>query len=287
MPDRDGTTLKEVINRSLEIDPVNVYVINTTTTAPFYASLTELTNGEIFTDTSGTSSDYVLDRPVVNFPLANYMGLAGEELEISAITTDNIISYEWDLDFDGVFETTTNTPQILAKYTAKTSGFIQLKVTDSSGKSSTASARVSIYDEFSLPEISEVSYVTLDSSAARLDFTTKNAIATLVSINGAILGVTTENSLEITDINGPVSVILTPIGTDGFTGAPISTNITASASITSVPFGKGKANRDAENSATPSSRDDVTPPSENDVASPTTAQTAVKTTILAPIAGKH
>ncbi|MBQ3352079.1 cutinase family protein [Candidatus Saccharibacteria bacterium] len=225
MPDRDGTTLKQVINRSLEIDPVNIYVINTTDSAPFYTSLTEATGGQIFTDASAISSDYILNRPAVNFPLANYLGLVGEELEFDATTTEDIVKYEWDLDFDGTFETITTIPKIVAKYTAPTSGFLQLRITDTNGLSSTASAAVSIYNNLeNIPEIANANY-SLDGYTAHLSFNTKNTIATLISINGDTLGITTKTEIDITDLEDNTSISLTPIGTDGFTGNAVLINI--------------------------------------------------------------
>ena len=233
MPDRDGTTLKQVIDRSLEIDPVNIYVINTTDTAPFYTSLVEATGGQIFTNTSASSSDYILSRPAVNFPLSNYLGLVGEELEFNATNTENIVKYEWDLDFNGTFETTTTIPTIIAKYTAATSGFLQLRVTSINGTTSTASAKVSIFDSLdNIPEITDVSY-NLNSSIARLKYKSNNAVAVLISVNGATLGVTTETELEITDLTENALITLTPISSEGFTGSAISINIPIAG------FGKG------------------------------------------------
>ena len=274
MPDRDGTTLKQVINRSLEIDPVNIYVINTTSTAPFYTTLTEATGGQIFTNASSAdSTDYLLTRPAVNFSLSNYLGLAGEELEFSANTSDGIASYEWDLDFDGTLETTTTIPKVIAKYSLPTSGFLQLRVTDINGKSSTASAKVVIYANLdNLPEISEVHYNTLDSTV-HLNFSTKNTIATLVSINGATLGVTTENSLDITDLNETATITLTPIGIDGFTGTPVSVDVAATSS--------------SEEKTREEVAHFTTNQKENDANNNVAPQSNISTTILAPIAGKH
>lgn len=233
MPDRDGTTLRQVIDRSLEIDPVNIYVINTTDTAPSYTSLVEATGGQIFTDTYASSSDYILNRPAVNFPLSNYLGLVNEELEFNATTTEDVIKYEWDLDFNGVFETTTTIPTIIAKYTAATSGFLQLRVTSINGTTSTASAKVSIFDSLdNIPEITDVSY-NLNSSIARLKYKSNNAVAVLISVNGATLGVTTETELEITDLTENALITLTPISSEGFTGSAISINIPIAG------FGKG------------------------------------------------
>ncbi|MBQ3309266.1 cutinase family protein [Candidatus Saccharibacteria bacterium] len=227
-PDRDGTTFEQVVAKSLAIDPVNIYVINTTDSAAEYTTLSEATGGKLFTsyDSFSSSTDYVLNRPDVNFPLASYFTQPGENIEFHAVSDSEIIRFDWDLDFDGHFETTTTTPNISTVYRSPQSGFVQVRATNSAGLSSTASAHISISSSISnFPEITNFSY-TYGSGTAKLSYTLKTGTAAvIVSINGAMLGVTTEQNIEISDIDNRSTITLTPISVNGITGTPITIHL--------------------------------------------------------------
>lgn len=64
LPDRDGTTLDEVVKLSHSIDPVNFYVITTSSVAESFSDLTALTDGKIETDFDKLSllTDYIMER---------------------------------------------------------------------------------------------------------------------------------------------------------------------------------------------------------------------------------
>lgn len=54
-PDRDGLSIKDVVELSYKIDPVNIYVVTTPETAEEYNEITSATNGLIVTDTDSFS----------------------------------------------------------------------------------------------------------------------------------------------------------------------------------------------------------------------------------------
>lgn len=64
LPDRDGTTLEDVVKLSQSIDPVNFYVIAHPNVASAYTELTTLTDGKIETDFDNLSllTNYIMER---------------------------------------------------------------------------------------------------------------------------------------------------------------------------------------------------------------------------------
>ena len=146
-PDLDNTTLDQVIKRSLEIDPVNFYVVTTPNNTRSYAELTKRTNGEIFrlgTDEITLSTSKILNRPSLNLDSESYTTYIRSPLTFILKTSAPAAYYEWDLNFDGFFETTTNLPIITKNYSTPASGFIQARIVTTDGFTSTASAKVTI-----------------------------------------------------------------------------------------------------------------------------------------------
>lgn len=228
-PDLDGTTVAQVVQRSLEIDPVNVYVVNTEISAKRYKELAGLTGGAVFTNTRDLGISHLLGRPNVNFPVAEYSAGIGEEIAFSLEVTGEATKYEWDLDFDGVFETATSVPFVSTSYNAARSGYVQAKATNAEGYFSTATALVTVEKSSSaLPKLELVDASLSDSgeSASIQLLPAENTVATIVSVGGAIYGVTTDTELEIEglsiesfdELSGALSLSLTPVGTDGRTG---------------------------------------------------------------------
>ena len=217
-PDRDGTTLEMVTRRSLEIDPVNIYAIVPDTTVPDYATLTTATNGRTFTlsDDLSLSTDYLLARPEVNFALEEYSGKPGEAFSFAAETDDENLTYDWDLDLDGEFETLNADSIVTKTYSAPISGFVQVRVTDENGLSSTASAKVAVsYDAGEAsPEI-----LTVSRAGDNVNFTTSsNTYATLLALDGVPLGITRDRSIAINNIETKSTLSLVPLTSSGLKG---------------------------------------------------------------------
>lgn len=65
-PDRDGTTLEQVVELSKKIDPVNFYVVTNEWAAEYYQELAEKTDGKVVSDLGTLSlaglTDYILER---------------------------------------------------------------------------------------------------------------------------------------------------------------------------------------------------------------------------------
>lgn len=302
-PDRDETTFEQVVKRSLEIDPVNIYVIDTNESLGSYESLVSATGGKLFDSTDAISTDYLLGRPSVTLSLSTYEGAAGDMITFAVTTSGEITSYAWDLDFDGVFETVTDTPYVSKVYSDATSGYIQVKATNSDGQFSTASAQVKIYDLApNRPSIENLAVADDTASSATLSFELgAGTVASFVSINGTPIGVTTDNSLEVTDITEPTSVVLTPVGTNGRTGSPVEVilgarqsdggsggdsgngNSNDGNSSGGAPGGESEGNRASESSGI-SAGGNVATEVGSDAREPDASAEATK--ILAPNSGK-
>lgn len=228
-PDRNGVTKEMVIARTLEIDPVNLYMI--TPAADEYTEITTATNGAIFSsaDEYNSSTQYILGRPIAMLSNANYYGLTGDTLAFDATSSTAstpIDHYEWDLDFDGEFEISSNNPITTRAYSAPTSGIIQVKVVDNQGYSSTMSANVTIEENLETTAIiNNISTEPLDDTTYKINFETENTEKILVSLNDAILGFTNEDSLTISDIDYISELKLTPYSNSGIRGTASVTTI--------------------------------------------------------------
>jgi len=219
-PDRDGTTLAQVVQRSLEIDPVNLYVVTRKSTQTDYQDLTAQTNGDLF-DINDSSdweklSDILLYRPAATLNSAEYSGTVGDEFYFDASSSEasdfGNLRYDWDLDADGVFEIV-NGPAMLSKtYSAEISGFIQVKVTDAQNRSSTMSAHLVVTNHPPvLPEIYSAASEQLDASTYRIQYQT-NAERLLVAIDDSPVGYVdgTDQNFTLTDITSPNTLHLVP-----------------------------------------------------------------------------
>ncbi|MBQ3306142.1 cutinase family protein [Candidatus Saccharibacteria bacterium] len=217
-PDRDGTTLEAVTKRSLEIDPVNIYAIVPDVTAPAYADLVAATNGRVFTmeNELSLSTDYLLARPEINLALEEYQGRPGENFTFSVETDEEDLAYDWDLDFDGTFETMNAGKTVTKAYAAETSGFVQVRATNEGGLSSTASAKVTITNNAEpAPEI-----LSLSHSGNVVNFTTSaNTYATLVVAGDVPLGITNDHTININADENETEILLIPLTRSGLKGA--------------------------------------------------------------------
>lgn len=159
--------MDDVVSLSLAIDPVNLYVITKPKIMSSYEELAWLTGGKVFNVDDTTelllSTLTILNRPAVQLPLAEYIGLVGDEFNFIATATDvsggsSGLRYDWDLNGDGDFEFQDVGAQIEHRYTAEFHGTIQVKVTDQQGLSSTMSAKVDVYHQ--LPSEATIEYLS-------------------------------------------------------------------------------------------------------------------------------
>ena len=235
MPDYDGTTLSDVTQRALEIDPVNVYTVAPESLRDEYAGLTEGTSGNFFNteDDLAKVADYLTNRPIAVLSLDQYSGAPGETITFDAsesVATNTIDHYEWDLDFDGVFETRTDSPKIQATYPNATTGIVQVRVVDKQNLVSTMSATVTIKTPEALAQILSLDSTKQDNSTYQIDFAmSTNAEMALVVVDGNIVGRTDRRSFILTDVNRVTSVMLVPFSHSGVRGT--SSEITIYPSI--------------------------------------------------------
>lgn len=96
-PDRDGTTLADVVNLSQSIDPVNIYVINGEGLRRNYQELVSLTNGAFFSyDEEVELSTRVISHNLVTPPSYNTIKNVWN-LELEPLSTNAVrITYQTD-----------------------------------------------------------------------------------------------------------------------------------------------------------------------------------------------
>ncbi len=212
--DIDGATLEQVTKRSLEIDPVNFYIITTPKAAEKYQTLAESTSGKVFDATGelSLSTHSIIERPVAILSNLEYSALVGDELffdSSSSTTSSNIVSYEWDLDCDGIFETTSDAPTISKTYSEPIFGYVQVKITDENGLFSTMSAKIEVSDFKEEPSATvEIINSSENENSITIDFSTTNSEKIFLILNDALLGELTEKHFTITDLDKNTSNII-------------------------------------------------------------------------------
>ncbi len=217
-PDRDGTTEEQVIQKSLEIDPVNIFVVCTSRQyQTSYQKITDATNGGTYQSfNEKILGEELLNRINIVFPIDQYFGMTNEELLFSAITDEAAEKYEWDLDFDGLFETTTDSPSISKTYENETSGFVQVRATSASGLVSTASAKVIIDNNLSIEPDINIRNISKQDGTLKVEYEKlENTIATLVLIDEAPIGINYQDSIKIDQYNENSSISFIPISNEG------------------------------------------------------------------------
>lgn len=219
-PDLDGTTVQQVIQRSLEIDPVNIYVVTTPESQADYAELVAQTNGASFTLNDDADwlrlNDTLLQRPEAILNNSEYLGLVGDQFTFDAsqshASDQGTLRYDWDLDGDGKFELLDATSEITHCYGSVFNGYIQVRVTDADGRSSTMSALVTVQEASTvLPEISHLVVTQLDASTYQISYQT-TAEQVLLSIDDTPAGHfnNTTTSFTLSDTTRPTALHLVP-----------------------------------------------------------------------------
>lgn len=219
-PDRDGTTLAEVSQRSLEIDPVNVYTITLAEDKAAYQDLAQLTSGGNFVfnqaDDWTKLATTLIHRPAARLTTSHYQGLVGNEFSFDASGSSDYNSsslrYDWDLDGDGIFELQDGSSLVSHIYAQPSEHYVQVKVTNGQNLSSTMSAAVSVLTAMpTAPELTVDSVETVDTTSFKIKYTT-DAEQILVAIDdvpiGHLDGATTE--FILTDVNFTTNLRLIP-----------------------------------------------------------------------------
>lgn len=151
----DGTTLAQVVKRSLEIDPVNVYPVVPGGVADYYTELATATTGKVIENTgdAAVALEKALtsleSRPYAALALPDYYAAVGSPIRFDAsgsypLGDASIATYEWDVNADGIYEAKTTAPEFSHAYPTAFDGMMQVRVTDSNGEVSSMSAKVHV-----------------------------------------------------------------------------------------------------------------------------------------------
>lgn len=240
-PDHDGTTYVAVTERSLEIDPVNLYVITTSSNMSKYGQLTSATGGKVFNlhDNISLSSGQIFSRPVAKLSMPEYRSQPGESITFDASASyslnDEALTFDWDLDGDDIFEHCNTGPVISHNYRSTFNDFIQVRVKDTHG-SSTMSAKVIVNNNSAnqLSKITHLSATMTDDEAVQINFST-DADQVLLSINDAVFGTTAvtngAGNIAVENVDDAAIITLTPYR-DGARGIARSAIVTKDGEIT-------------------------------------------------------
>lgn len=206
-PDFDGVTLDDVVERSLQIDPVNVYIIDTSSETDVYSELVERTNGG-FIKTNCSADDLwgqIVSRPVAKLKLMEYQAEVGSALEFDASESyaedGSDLHFEWDLDGDGKFERLNASSVVSQTYSQDFDGYAQVKVTDGNNNSATMSAHVKISDDKTSEELARITnFSSQQGEQNEISFSTTGQKVLLTSEDAAL------GWIELSAGNGEISI---------------------------------------------------------------------------------
>jgi von Willebrand factor type A domain/PKD domain len=150
-----GFTAEDVIQRSLEIDPVEVHAVDVGfATSSDLELITEETNGGVYYGSPSTAAEEIenaidesLDRPFA-WAGGPYVGTVGTEFEFDGTGSygieSEITKWEWDFDADGTPELVSGEPRVHYTYPGSYEGLVSLKVTDADERVGLGTAIVSV-----------------------------------------------------------------------------------------------------------------------------------------------
>lgn len=232
LPD-EAWVADEVVRRSLEIDPVNVYPVVPSDVAKSYETLATKTSGQVIEDKGDTNValtqafNKIDSRPTALLKNAEYSAEPGQEITFDAsdsyVVDASIAKYEWDMDGDNAFEYETLGPTIHHTYDTQQDGIMQVRLTASNNTVANASAPVKIGtkepQQTPKPPVNIITSVlsTKDQkSTISLSWSSTDTLASkwIIAINGVEIGYVTgdRGSLELTDIDRTLDVELSVTG---------------------------------------------------------------------------
>jgi Cutinase/von Willebrand factor type A domain/PKD domain len=255
----DGSTVNQVADRALEIDPVNVYPVVPEFLQASYNELANLTSGQVIVNTGDTAASLtaaltrIRNRPVALLPSTAYYGQPGEQFTFDASKSyapdSRIVTYDWDFNGDGDIDRSTTDPTVTHVYEAPFDGSMQVRVTAADGGVANASALVHVGTKtpglaqpamptnLAVQELSTAGGV----STVRLSWTPADAMAArwAITVNGVPVGVAAAatTSVEITDVDRSADVVLGVAGvtTDGVVGDAATVVLPKSSTQTPPP----------------------------------------------------
>lgn len=214
-PDKvDGSTLEQVIQRGLEIDPVNIYAVVPNNKQNTYSELTERSSGKAIVNEGDaataleTALTKIITRPVVRLPINQYYTTSKDETVFDASTSysvdSEIVRWDWDFDGDGVFEIENGGP--IARYTYPESGDfnVNVRATDANGGVGSHSVPVHVDTVTGLPVLPEpasaatVSSVGESETLLKWEAPVNPSGGWIIKVDGIPLGRTQPGAREIT-----------------------------------------------------------------------------------------
>lgn len=153
-----GYTWQQVAQKAYEVDPVEVYAIDTTGSKHLSNSirgLIEQSGGQALS--GGNIAQLIVDS--VEHSTAKpfgwiqgpYIIKQGDTLELDARASHavdgDIAQIDWDLDGDGEFETPSDDLLISRQFTEEFSGTIGIRITDSNGRTGFGSTQLDVTDD--------------------------------------------------------------------------------------------------------------------------------------------
>lgn len=252
-PDYDGTTLDAVVKRSLEIDPVNVFVIDASIYVGAYHNLIARTNGG-FIKAESTVDDLlnqILLRPVAKLKLMEYYAEVGATLEFDASDSyaedGSKLTFSWDLDGDGAFEENFAKSVISKKYNRPFDGFVQVKITDQQGNAATMSAHVRIDNDKTLEEKATIRNFSTQRTDGRnkISFSTTGSDVLLVTDNtpvGWVEVTSGAGEVVVDDLEESTKFALVPYSQSGVRGERYNFELYSEADSGNSPADPGENN---------------------------------------------
>ena len=154
----EGWTYRDVIDRSREIDPINIFPIVPQGIGSHYEDIASGTAGDVilieegFATTIWDSLPTITTRPIVFFERDFYGSNVGETIRFevnAADLNDDIVSYWWDLDANGTAEITTTDPFTNWTYSQPYSGLAEVRAVNREGAMGSAVASVKVSSDWS------------------------------------------------------------------------------------------------------------------------------------------
>ncbi len=231
-PDVDGTTMLEVAKRSLEIDPVNAYIITNRTTVDEYLDLANSMDGAVYniSEELTFSTEQILQRPVALLSQMEYYGKVSDKFHFDA--SDSYIlnghnnekqglQFDWDLDGDGRYEVVAGPSQITQQFRQPGESFVRLRTTDPAGRRSTMSAKVTVVDHEAQPALITDLKVLQANNGYKIEISTTGK-RVLVLLNDAVLGFLPAEhgkaQFSLTDLRGNTTLQFIPFDSQDVRG---------------------------------------------------------------------
>jgi lysophospholipase L1-like esterase/Mg-chelatase subunit ChlD len=150
-------TAADVIRHALAVDPAEVYPIDVSGRDALGARMAEIaagTGGRVTDATAADVGTVLLDtitgalRKPYAWAGGPYVAKVGQRVELDASGSfdpdGTITTYEWDLDGDGSYDTTTPGPVLSYAWDGEITGVLGVRVTDDGGGKTVATARLAV-----------------------------------------------------------------------------------------------------------------------------------------------